>query len=114
MFFLIILFIGVGFAVQARLKSKFKKYAKEALSNGMSGAEIAQKMLDDHGIYNVKIQSVPGKLTDHYNPMDKTINLSTEGYSGRSVSGAAVAAHEGVHAEQRATGYRRTDRESVK
>ena len=62
---LIIFFIVVGFAVQSRLKSKFKQYAKEALSNGMSGAEIAQKMLEDHGIYDVKIQSVPGKLTDH-------------------------------------------------
>ena len=78
---LIVFFIVVGFAVQSRLKSKFKQYAKEALSNGMSGAEIAQKMLEDHGIYDVKIQSVPGKLTDHYNPLDKSVNLSPEVYS---------------------------------
>ena len=94
MFLLLIIFFFVGFAVQSRLKSKFKQYSKDALSNGMSGAEIAQKMLEDHGIYDVKIQSVPGKLTDHYNPLDKSVNLSPEVYSGRSVSAAAVAAHE--------------------
>jgi Zn-dependent membrane protease YugP len=105
-FLLIIFFIVVGFAVQSRLKSKFKQYAKEALSNGMSGAEIAQKMLEDHGIYDVKIQSVPGKLTDHYNPLDKSVNLSPEVYSGRSVSAAAVAAHEVGHAVQHAVGYK--------
>ena len=71
----------------------------------MSGAEIAQKMLEDHGIYDVKIQSVPGKLTDHYNPLDKSVNLSPEVYSGRSVSAAAVAAHEVGHAVQHAQAY---------
>ena len=75
MFVLIILFVVLGFVVQQRLKSKFKKYSQEALSNGLSGAEIAQKMLDDHNITDVRIQSVPGKLTDHYNPLDKTVNL---------------------------------------
>ena len=106
---LIFFFVAVGFVVQARLKSKFKKYAKEALSNGMSGAEIAQKMLEDHGIYDVKIQSVPGKLTDHYNTMDKSVNLSPEVFNGRSVSAAAVAAHEVGHAVQHATSYKWLD-----
>ena len=105
MFVLIILFVVLGFVVQQRLKSKFKKYSQEALSNGLSGAEIAQKMLDDHNITDVRIQSVPGKLTDHYNPLDKTVNLSPEVYSGRSVSAAAVAAHEVGHAVQHAVGY---------
>ena len=101
---LLVFFIVGGFAVQSRLKSKFKQYAKEALSNGLSGAEIAHKMLEDHGIYDVKIQSIPGKLTDHYNPLDKSVNLSPEVYSGRSVSAAAVAAHEVGHAVQHAVG----------
>ena len=103
---LLVFFIVGGFAVQSRLKSKFKQYAKEALSNGLSGAEIAHKMLEDHGIYDVKIQSIPGKLTDHYNPLDKSVNLSPEVYSGRSVSAAAVAAHEVGHAVQHAVGYK--------
>lgn len=102
---IIIVFALVGWIVQSRLKSKFKKYSLERLANGMSGAEIAQKMLQDHGIFDVEIQSVPGKLTDHYNPMNKTVNLSPEVYSGRSVSAAAVAAHEVGHAVQHATGY---------
>ena len=106
MFALIILFVVAGLVVQQRLKAKFKKYSKEALSNGMSGAEIAQKMLDDHGIHDVRIESVAGKLTDHYNPANKTVNLSPEVYSGRSVSAAAVAAHEVGHAVQHAQSYR--------
>ena len=106
MFALIILFVVAGLIVQQRLKAKFKKYSKEALSNGMSGAEIAQKMLDDHGIHDVRIESVAGKLTDHYNPANKTVNLSPEVYSGRSVSAAAVAAHEVGHAVQHAQSYR--------
>lgn len=106
MFGIIILFVIAGFVVQQRLKSKFKKYSKEALSNGMSGAEIAQKMLDDHGIYDVRIESVAGKLTDHYNPANKTVNLSPEVYSGRSVAAAAVAAHEVGHAVQHAQSYK--------
>ena len=106
LFSLLVFFIVGGFAVQSRLKSKFKQYAKEALSNGLSGAEIAHKMLEDHGIYDVKIQSIPGKLTDHYNPLDKSVNLSPEVYSGRSVSAAAVAAHEVGHAVQHAVGYK--------
>ena len=106
MFGIIILFVIAGFVVQQRLKSKFKKYSKESLSNGMSGAEIAQKMLDDHGIYDVRIESVAGKLTDHYNPANKTVNLSPEVHSGRSVAAAAVAAHEVGHAVQHAQSYK--------
>ena len=106
MFLLIIVFIITGLVVQQRLKSKFKKYSKEALSNGLSGAEIAEKMLNDHGIHDVRIESVAGKLTDHYNPANKTVNLSPEVYGGRSVSAAAVAAHEVGHAVQHATGYK--------
>ncbi len=106
MFGIIILFVIAGFVVQQRLKSKFKKYSNESLSNGMSGAEIAQKMLDDHGIYDVRIESVAGKLTDHYNPANKTVNLSPEVYSGRSVAAAAVAAHEVGHAVQHAQSYK--------
>lgn len=106
MFGIIILFVIIGFIVQQRLKSKFKKYSKDALSNGMSGAEIAQKMLEDHFIYDVRIESVAGKLTDHYNPANKTVNLSPEVYSGRSVAAAAVAAHEVGHAVQHAKGYK--------
>ena len=103
---IIIIFVIAGFVVQQRLKSKFKKYSNEALSNGMSGAEIAQKMLEDHFIYDVRIESVAGKLTDHYNPANKTVNLSPEVYSGRSVAAAAVAAHEVGHAVQHAKGYK--------
>lgn len=106
MFLLIIVFIITGLVVQKRLKSKFKKYSKEALSNGLSGAEIAEKMLNDHGIHDVRIESVAGKLTDHYNPANKTVNLSPEVYGGRSISAAAVAAHEVGHAVQHATGYK--------
>ncbi|HCP41003.1 MAG TPA: hypothetical protein DIT65_04345 [Cryomorphaceae bacterium] len=106
MFGIIILFVLAGLIVQQRLKSKFKKYSKEALSNGMSGAEIAQKMLEDHSIYDVRIESVAGKLTDHYNPANKTVNLSPEVYSGRSVAAAAVAAHEVGHAVQHAQSYK--------
>lgn len=106
MYLFIIVFLIAGFVVQQRLRSKFNKYSKEALSNGMSGAEIAQKMLEDHGIYDVRIESVAGKLTDHYNPANKTVNLSPEVYSGRSISAAAVAAHEVGHAVQHAQGYK--------
>lgn len=106
MFLLIIAFVIIGFAVQQRLKSKFKKYSQEALSNGLSGAEIAAQMLAQHGITDVRIESVSGKLTDHYNPLNKTVNLSPDVYSGRNVAAAAVAAHEVGHAVQHATGYK--------
>ncbi|MEM8847264.1 MAG: zinc metallopeptidase [Bacteroidota bacterium] len=91
--------------VSSRLKSKFKHYSKVHLRNGMSGAEIAQKMLDDHGIRDVKVISTPGMLTDHYNPANKTVNLSEGVYSQRNASAAAVAAHEVGHAVQHAQAY---------
>ena len=100
-----ILFMVVGGFVSNRLKSKFKKYSQIPTSSGLSGKEIAQKMLDDHNIKNVNIISVSGKLTDHYNPQDRTINLSGDVYNGRHVSAAAVAAHECGHAIQHAKSY---------
>lgn len=95
----------IGMFVSNRLKSKFAEYSKVGLGNGMSGAEIAQRMLNDNGIYDVKITQVEGQLTDHYNPLDKTVNLSADVFHGRSVSAAAVAAHECGHAVQHATAY---------
>ena len=100
-----ILFMVVGGFVSNRLKNKFNKYSKITTSSGLSGKEIAQKMLEDHNINNVRIISVAGKLTDHYNPQDRTINLSADVYNGRHVSAAAVAAHECGHAIQHATSY---------
>jgi uncharacterized protein len=91
--------------VSARLKSKFEQYSKISLRNGMSGAEIAEKMLADHGISDVKVISTPGRLTDHYNPMDKTVNLSEAVYNQRNAAAAAVAAHEVGHAVQHAQAY---------
>jgi len=95
----------VSFAVSSKLKSKFEYYSKVRLRNGMSGAEIAQKMLDDNGIYDVSVISTPGRLTDHYNPADKTVNLSEAVYNERNAAAAAVAAHEVGHAVQHATAY---------
>ena len=95
----------VSWLVSNQLKSKFKKYSKVHLRNGMSGAEIAQKMLDDHGIRDVKVISTPGMLTDHYNPKNKTVNLSEAVYSQRNAASAAVAAHEVGHAVQHAQAY---------
>lgn len=91
--------------ISNRLKSKFKKYSKVHLRNGMSGAEIAEKMLADHGIQDVKVVSTPGMLTDHYNPANKTVNLSEGVYGQRHASAAAVAAHECGHAVQHAKAY---------
>ena len=91
--------------VSRKLKSKFKHYSNVHLRNGMSGAEIAQKMLDDHGIRDVKVISTPGMLTDHYNPQNKTVNLSEGVYAQRNAAAAAVAAHEVGHAVQHATAY---------
>ena len=102
---LVIVFAIIGFAVSSRLKSVFEEYSKMPLSSGMTGAQVAEKMLRDNNIYDVRIESVPGKLTDHYNPANKTVNLSPEVYSGRSVSAAAVAAHECGHAVQHAVEY---------
>lgn len=95
----------ISFLVSSQLKSKFEKYSRVALRNGMSGAEIAQKMLDDHGIRDVKVISTPGMLTDHYNPANKTVNLSEAVYNQRNAAAAAVAAHECGHAVQHATAY---------
>jgi hypothetical protein len=95
----------VSWLVSSKLKSKFKHYSKVHLRNGMSGAEIAEKMLADHGIRDVKVISTPGMLTDHYNPVNKTVNLSEGVYSQRNASAAAVAAHECGHAVQHATAY---------
>ena len=103
-----IIFIGfmiLSWIVSMVLKSKFAKYSKIPLDNGMSGREVAERMLQDYGITGVKIGSVEGRLTDHYNPADKTINLSQEVYNGRSISSAAVAAHETGHAVQHAKAY---------
>jgi Zn-dependent membrane protease YugP len=95
----------VSFAVSSKLKSKFEFYSQVHLRNGMSGAEIAQKMLADNGIYDVKVISTSGRLTDHYNPADKTVNLSEAVYNQRNAAAAAVAAHEVGHAVQHATAY---------
>jgi uncharacterized protein len=95
----------VSWLVSSKLKSKFDEYSKIHLRNGMSGAEIASQMLQDHGIYDVKVISTPGQLTDHYNPMDKTVNLSEAVYNQRNAAAAAVAAHEVGHAVQHATAY---------
>ena len=91
--------------VSSRLKSKFEHYSKLQLQNGMSGAEIAQKMLADNGIYDVRVISTPGQLTDHYNPANKTVNLSEAVYNQRNAAAAAVAAHEVGHAVQHAHAY---------
>jgi Zn-dependent membrane protease YugP len=99
------LFMGIGMLVQFRLKSKFAHYSKEPTSSGMSGKEIAEKMLKDNGIYDVQVVSVSGFLSDHYNPANKTVNLSPDVYSGQTVAAAAVAAHECGHAVQHATAY---------
>lgn len=103
--FVSLIFMVIGMIVQYRLKSKFEQYSQVPTSSGMSGAEIAKKMLNDSGIYDVQVVSVEGKLSDHYNPLDKTVNLSADVYAGRSVAAAAVAAHECGHAVQHATAY---------
>lgn len=103
-----ILFIGIAlisYIVQQNLNSKFKKFSKVPLSSGMTGREVAEKMLQDHGIYNVTVTSTPGHLTDHYNPTNNTVNLSPEVYNGNSVAAATVAAHECGHAVQHAVAY---------
>ncbi len=95
----------VSMAVSYRLKSKFKKYSQTPLRSGMSGSEIAEKMLYDNGIYDVQIMHTGGQLTDHYNPVNKTVNLSEEVYFGRNAAAAAVAAHECGHALQHSKAY---------
>jgi hypothetical protein len=98
-------FFVLSLIAGSRLKAKFREYAKIRTANGMTGSEVARKMLNDHGLWDVKITSVPGQLTDHYNPLTKTVNLSPDVYSGNSVAAAAVAAHETGHAVQHARGY---------
>jgi Zn-dependent membrane protease YugP len=104
-FILMIGLLLIGFIVQARLRSKMTKYSTFPTPNGMSGKEVAAKMLRDNGLYDVQITSVPGSLTDHYNPINKSINLSPEVYDGRSIMAAMIAAHECCHAVQHATAY---------
>jgi uncharacterized protein len=98
-------FMGLGLIVSSRLKSKFRKYSEERLSSGLSGRDVAEKMLRDNGIYDVKVVSVEGMLSDHYNPVNKTVNLSNDVYNGRNIAAAAVAAHECGHAVQHNTAY---------
>ncbi len=105
MIIILIVFAIAGWAVSARLKSVFKKYSQVPMSTGMTGKEVAEKMLRDNGIHDVKVISTNGHLTDHYNPKDKTINLSEQVYHTNSVAAAAVAAHETGHAVQHATAY---------
>ncbi len=100
-----IVFAILSFAVNRRLKNKFKKYSQIQLRSNMSGKEVVEQMLHDNGIYDVKVMSVQGQLTDHYNPMNKTVNLSESVYHGRSAASAAVASHECGHAVQHATAY---------
>lgn len=95
----------VGSYVSNKLKRKFQEYSAVGLASGMSGKDIAERMLQDNGIYDVEVISTPGFLSDHYNPLNKTVNLSDEVYHGRSVSASAVAAHECGHAIQHATSY---------
>ena len=95
----------VSWLISNQLKNKFEKYSKLQLRNGMSGQEIAEKMLADHGIHDVRVISVEGQLTDHYNPADKTVNLSEAVFNQRNAAAAAVAAHECGHAVQHATAY---------
>ena len=105
--YLIIVLATAGFSmwVSSTLKRKFKKYSQQSLQSGMSGKEIAEQMLMDHGIRDVKVVSTSGMLSDHYNPKTKTVNLSEGVYSQRNAAAAAVAAHECGHAVQHATGY---------
>ncbi len=105
MFLYIIVPLLLSFYVSWRFKSKVKEYSEIGLANGLSGAEIARQMLNDHGIYDVKVQSTEGELTDHYHPEHKTVNLSHDVYYGKSVIAAAVAAHECGHAVQHAKAY---------
>lgn len=103
--FISLIFIVISMIISGLLKSRFRKYSEVRLSSGLSGREVAEKMLHDNGIYDVKVVSVNGFLSDHYNPADKTVNLSPDVYEGVNVAAAAVAAHECGHAVQHATGY---------
>lgn len=103
-----VIFIGftiISWLISHQLKSRFEKYSKIPTANGMTGRDVVEKMLRDNGVTGVKIGSVEGQLTDHYNPLNKTINLSHDVYYGNSIAAAAVAAHECGHALQHATSY---------
>lgn len=104
-FLVSLVFVGISMLVSYTLKSKFKKYGQERLLSNLTGREVAEKMLRDNGIYDVKVISANGFLSDHYNPANKTVNLSPDVYNGMSVSAAAVSAHECGHAVQHATAY---------
>lgn len=104
--YLLIIFIMLGSMIVGWMfKSRFQRYSEQPLYSGLSGAEVAERMLKDHNIHDVRIISTEGQLTDHYNPMEKTVNLSHDVYYGRSVAAAAVSAHEVGHAVQHATAY---------
>lgn len=98
-------FMLIGWLIQSRLKSKFKKYSETHLAKDLTGAEVARLMLADNGIRDVQVMSVEGQLTDHYNPTNKTVNLSPDVYHGRNAAATAIAAHECGHAVQHATAY---------
>ena len=100
-----LLFIGISLVVSMILKSKFSKYSKIPLANGMNGKQVAEKMLRENGIFDVQVTSSQGFLSDHYNPLNKSVNLSPDVYDGTSISAAAVAAHECGHAVQHANAY---------
>jgi Zn-dependent membrane protease YugP len=105
MLFIGLIFLGISLLISWKFKSKVKEYSEIALVNNLSGAEVAEKMLRDNGIFDVKVISVEGQLTDHYNPTDKTVNLSQDVFHGRNVISAAIAAHECGHAVQHADAY---------
>lgn len=105
MYFIAIIFGVAGMLISWRLKSKFKTYSQTSLQSNLSGQEIAEQMLADHGISDVRVISVAGQLTDHYNPADRTVNLSEDVYHGRNAAAAAVSAHECGHAVQHARAY---------
>jgi Zn-dependent membrane protease YugP len=98
------LFVGISMLVSYRLKAKFAQYSKIPLSSGLSGREVAERMLRENGIFDVKVVSVEGFLSDHYNPLTKTVNLSQDVYNNVNIASASVAAHECGHAVQHATG----------
>jgi hypothetical protein len=102
---LIIIFMVIGLAVQARLKNVFNTFGRIPLRSGLTGREVAEKMLRENGIYDVRVISTEGRLSDHYNPNDKTVNLSADVYEGNSITSAAIAAHECGHAVQHAANY---------
>src|SRR5688500_118007 len=103
--FIGLFFMAIGWVVSSRLKNKFRKYSQTHLTKDLTGAEIAKLMLADHGLHHVQVISVDGQLSDHYNPANKTVNLSQEVYHGRNAAAAAVASHECGHAVQHAKAY---------